>query len=135
MLLTHIAIVELVWMHLACGGSHDTREARVRAVLGFGLEVDGMPMKATERHSPALADVTAEQYLAWMDKSRMATREIARSWTDADLTRTFDSHGHAFTREWVLYHLLEHFAAHFGQIAALAHAMRDNKAAIAARET
>lgn len=135
MLLTHIAIVELVWMHLACGGSRETREARVRAVLGFGLDVDGMPIDADGRHSAALADVPVEQYLARLDGARMATRDIARSWTDADLTRTFDSHGHAFTREWVLYHLLEHFAAHFGQIAALAHAMRDNQAALPARET
>jgi uncharacterized damage-inducible protein DinB len=135
MLLAHMAIVELVWMHLACGGSRETREARVRAVLGFGLEVDGMPMEPTERHSNALANVPAEQYLEWLDRARMSTRDIARSWTDADLTRTFDSHGHDFTREWVLYHLVEHFAAHFGQIAALAHAMRDNNAALTAKET
>jgi len=135
MLLAHLAIVELIWMHLASGGSHDTREARVRATLGCGLESDGIPVAADGRHPERLAGKSVEEYLAWIEKARASTRQTASAWTDADLDRTFESHGHRFSREWALYHLLEHFAAHFGQIAMLGHMMRDNGGSIPARET
>lgn len=135
MLLAHMAIVELVWMHLASGGSRETREARVRAVLGMSLECDGIPLQPKGRHPASLAGMDLAAYLSLLDRARATTRQVAASWLDKDLGRTFEAHGHAFTREWVLYHLLEHFAAHFGQIAALAHAMRDNKGALPARET
>lgn len=135
MLLAHIAILELVWMHLASGGSRDTREARVRASLGIGLEADGIPIAADGRHSAALAGRSTEEYLGWLDRARAVTREIAGSWRDEDLDHTFEAHGHRFSRAWVLYHLLEHFSAHFGQIALLGHMMRDNRGKVPARET
>jgi hypothetical protein len=31
-----------------------------------------------------------------------------------------------FSHRWVLYHLIEHFASHFGQILSLLHYMRDH---------
>jgi uncharacterized damage-inducible protein DinB len=135
MLLAHMAIVELIWMHLASGGSRETREARVRATLGIGLEADGIPIEKDGRHTPALAGRTVEQYVAWLEKARASTRQAAAAWSDADLDVTFDAHGHRFSRAWVLYHLLEHFAAHFGQLALLGHMMRDNKGSVPARET
>jgi uncharacterized damage-inducible protein DinB len=135
MLLAHLAIVELVWMHLASGGSRETREARVRATLGIGLEADGIPIAPGGRHAPALEGRPVEDYLRWLDRARAATRGIAASWSDADLDRTFEAHGHQFSRAWVLYHLLEHFAAHFGQIALLGHMMRDNRGNVPERET
>jgi len=135
MLLAHLAILELIWVHLASGGTRETREARVRATLGIGLEADGIPIEADGRHTPALGGRTAQEYLGWLDKARAATHAVASSWTDEDLDRTFEAHGHVFSRAWVLYHLLEHFAAHFGQIALLAHMMRDNQGKVPVRET
>ncbi|MHC4938694.1 MAG: DinB family protein [Planctomycetota bacterium] len=135
MLLAHMALLELIWMHLASGGSRETREARVRATLGIGLEADGIPIAPDGRHTEALAGRTVEEYLGWLDAARAVTRDVAGSWGDADLDLTFEAHGHTFSRAWVLYHLLEHFAAHFGQIALLGHMMRDNKGKVPARET
>ena len=135
MLLTHMAIVELVWMHLASGGTRETREARVRATLGVSLECDGIPMPADGRHPATLAGQEVGTYLDRIKRARETTRQVASSWLDKDIDKTFEAHGHSFTREWVLYHLLEHFAAHFGQIALLAHGMRDNKGSLPARET
>ena len=39
---------------------------------------------------------------------------------------------HRFDHRWVLYHLLEHFAAHSGQILLIRHAWRDRLGAAAA---
>ncbi|MEM8885452.1 MAG: DinB family protein [Planctomycetota bacterium] len=135
MLLTHLAITELVWMHLANGGARDTREARVRATLGISLEEDGIPLPPDGRHAGELSGRTVDEYLGWLDRARAATHEIAGAWSDEDLERTFVVNQHEFTREWVLYHLVEHFAAHFGQIALLGHMMRDNKGKVPYRET
>jgi uncharacterized damage-inducible protein DinB len=127
MLLTHMAIVELGWMHMASGGSAEAREARILAQLGMSPDADGIPLKRGGLHPENLAGRTAEEYLAKIDRTRDETRAIAAGWTDEDLAGSFAAGGHTFTREWVLYHLLEHFAAHFGQIAALARAMRGTK--------
>lgn len=59
-------------------------------------------------------------------RARKATHELLGSWDDASLDRTFSGSGMTFSHRWVLYHILEHFAAHFGQILSLLHSMRDH---------
>jgi len=126
MILMHLAIVETVWVHIGGGGTPSAREARVLATLGTGLEAAGMPLKKRGRHPDNLAGRTLTEYLAKIERARSETRHQVAGWTDEQLGQSVAAYGHSFSREWVLYHLLEHFAAHFGQIAALAHAMRDH---------
>ena len=136
MILTHLAIVETVWVHIGGGGKPVAREARVLATLGTGLEAAGMPLRKKGRHPANLEGRTLTEYLAKLERARAETRHQVTTWTDDDLRKPVEAYGHTFTREWVLYHLVEHFAAHFGQIAMIAHAMRDRGIeAIPRRET
>jgi uncharacterized damage-inducible protein DinB len=125
MILMHLAVVETVWVHLGGGGKPVAREARVMATLGTGLDASGMPLARKGRHPAKLKGRTLTEYLAKLERAREETRHQLATWNDKDLRIPFEAYGHTFTREWVLYHLVEHFAAHFGQIAMIAHAMRD----------
>jgi len=126
MILMHLAIVEAVWIHIGGGGKPVAREARVLATLGTGLDASGVPLKKRGKHPSNLAGRTLAEYLAKLERARAETRHQVAGWTDESLTDSVSAYGHTFTRAWVLYHVLEHFAAHFGQIAMIAHAMRDS---------
>ena len=126
MILTHLAIVEAVWVHIGGGGKPAAREARVLATLGTGLDASGMPLRKKGKHPENLSGRTLTEYLAKLERSRAETRHQVAGWTTDSLSEAVAAYGHTFTREWVLYHLLEHFAAHFGQIAMIAHSMRDH---------
>lgn len=136
MILTHLAVVETVWVHIGGGGKPVAREARVLATLGVGLDAAGMPMTKKARHAANLEGRNLPEYLAKLERARAETRHQVATWTEKSLQDSVSAYGHTFTREWVLYHLVEHFAAHFGQIAMIAHAMRDRGIeAIPRRET
>jgi hypothetical protein len=49
-----------------------------------------------------------------------------KTWSDRDLNKQFVlGKKWQFSRVWVVYHVLEHFASHLGQILMLKHMMRD----------
>jgi hypothetical protein len=52
-----------------------------------------------------------------------------RRWKDTELDSTYTrrrgDQERKISRSWTLYHVLEHFAAHFGQILLIMHLMRD----------
>jgi uncharacterized damage-inducible protein DinB len=68
---------------------------------------------------------TLTDYLRALDAARAATHEVLRGWRDADLLSTYELRGRTHSYEWTLYHVLEHFAGHYGQILLLEHLMRD----------
>jgi uncharacterized damage-inducible protein DinB len=124
MLLAHIAIVEVFWMSKAAEIPFDSQ-----GVLGIGEDDDGLP--APEGSSPpaTLAGWDLARFDEVLAKARANTYTIAKTWTDADLDRVVewtrrDGSLWHFSVRWILYHILEHEAGHYGQVGLLRHLYR-----------
>lgn len=127
MLLAHIAIVEVFWVNIAMERSP---EAGILRVLGIDRDDDGIPLPAG---APPPAGLRART-LGWYEKrlagARTWARRIVRRWPDASMERFIlrtrrDGKRMRVSRRWILYHLLEHQAGHYGQILLLRHQYRD----------
>ncbi len=125
MLLAHNAVTEVFWIGVATGATPDREPADrlCREILGIGQADDGMPAAADGGHPAALSGWELSRYLDLLDRARRYLKTTASSWRDEDLAATTAYRDIEPTREWVLYHLLEHFAQHAGQ-AGLVLAMR-----------
>jgi uncharacterized damage-inducible protein DinB len=134
MLLAHIAIVEVWWMQIGplAAGNVEAASAPLPGILGVGLKDDGMPIEKANGEPP---NILAGRDLAFYEdlcrKARNFTKETTVSFTDEDLDRTGslkrrDGSTGTYTVRWVLYHLLEHEAAHYGQISLIRHQYRDS---------
>jgi uncharacterized damage-inducible protein DinB len=122
MLLAHLAIVEVYWVEVVGRGIESDEEANriVHRTLGIRMEEDGMPLAEDGIHPRSLAGKTAADYLEILRKARAATHRVLRSWDDGRLVETRTVDGREVSLAWLLYHLVEHFAYHHGQIAQLA---------------
>ena len=132
MLLAHIAIVEVFWIELGplAIGSTDSANTELGKILGIDSNDDGMPLTATGLPPQILAGRDLSFYEDLLRKARNFTRECVGSFTDKDLDRTGslkrkDGSTGTYTVRWVLYHILEHEAAHYGQISLIRHQYRD----------
>jgi uncharacterized damage-inducible protein DinB len=134
MLLAHIAIVEVWWMHVGplAKGSTEAAAEPLPGIIGLGLKDDGMPIERAGGLPPKdLAGKDLAFYEDVLRKARNFTKETTVSFTDSDLERTGslkrrDGSTGTYTVRWVLYHLLEHEAAHYGQISFIRHQYRDS---------
>jgi uncharacterized damage-inducible protein DinB len=123
MLLAHIAVVEVYWMSILTRTPNDCPR-----VLGIGFDDDGIPMP--EGGAPPA--VLAGKDLAFFDdllrKARANTMALASPLGDATLTEMIEQVGRVRRRQvsgrWILYHILEHEAGHYGQINLLRHQYR-----------
>lgn len=127
MLLAHNAIVEVFWIQRATSGFHPDA---MRRVLGLGMDDDGMPLPPGGAPPRALKGWDLEDHRALGAKARAFAKRHARWFTAADLERevraaTRDGRQRRFNVRWILYHLLEHFAGHYGQVLLLRHQYRD----------
>jgi uncharacterized damage-inducible protein DinB len=118
MLLSHIAMTEVFWIAVAAGraSDHDAAESVCREILGLGLDDDGMPCPPDGGPPATLAGWGVARHLDLLRKARAFLKAEASKWTDADLAGCGVYRGDEFAREWTLYHLLEHYAQHAGQI-------------------
>jgi uncharacterized damage-inducible protein DinB len=126
MLLAHIAIVEVFWIQVAGLAPRND----MRSVLGIHEDDDGMPQAAGGRPPAVLRGRDIDFYADLLARARAHTRRAVADLTDADLDREITRQRRNGTQEtfdlrWMLYHLLEHFAGHYGQILLLAHQRRD----------
>jgi uncharacterized damage-inducible protein DinB len=129
MLLAHLAIVEVYWLQVAA--DQVDAAAAVRA-LGIGMDDDGMPLPPDGRPPRALRGWTLADYRALLQRSRRRVRRVARGLTDSDLDLRRRQHRrNGRIREtsvrWILFHVVEHFAGHYGQVLALRHQYRDRR--------
>ena len=127
MLLAHLAVVELHWIIVA---AHELplvpdRDVLLRRITGIGMRDDGLPLKEDGRHAQSLAGKSLDDYWKMMDAARAEVRRELRTWTDDQLETTYVLRDEQITRSYTLYHVLEHFASHYGQILMLKHMMRD----------
>ncbi len=129
MLLAHNAIVEVFWLMTAMD---DYTPGKLKRVLGVEEDDDGMPM-APDAVPPSLLK---GRNLAWYrrlhDKARRHTKKLAARFGPRDLEATVfrtrsDGQQFLINRRWILYHVLEHQAGHYGQMLLLRHLWRDRR--------
>ena len=125
MLLAHIAIVEVGWVRSGVHGQEwDTGEA-----LPIRREDDGIPLPPGGAPPAALRGRDLAFFDDLLARAREHTRQAIAPLTDADLGRRFRiTYGQGkeveATVAWVLYHVLEHLAGHYGQVNLLRHQYR-----------
>jgi uncharacterized damage-inducible protein DinB len=126
MLLAHLAVVDTWWIRIAphCLPEAEA-EAVMKATIGIAMDDDGLPLAADGRHPASLAGKSLEDYFRMIDAARAVSHGELRGWLDAELAETYPRRDRRVSREWTLYHVLEHFAGHHGQILLLKHLMRD----------
>ncbi len=127
MLMAHLAAVEIGWFHVVCAGlTHGENNRVVQERLG--IDSHGV-MSLEGTHPESIQGRDLEGYFDLLARARSATHELLKTWDDSSLDRTVTLGPATFSRRWVLYHILEHFAAHFGQIGSQLHFMRDQQLA------
>ena len=134
MLLAHLAIVEVFWTQYGVLG--ETPD--VAPVLGIGLDDDGMPLKAGMEPPAPLAGRDLAFFDDLLARARAHAGGVLARMKEADFERTFertrpDGTTVALNVRWVVYHILEHFAGHYGQVLLLRHQRRSALAEAAAR--
>ena len=117
MLLAHIAITEVFWIGVATGTTPDREPAErlCREILGIGQADDGMPAAVDGGHPAVLAGWDLARYADLLDRARRYLKTTVGKWRDDDLAAATIYRDRESTREWILYHLVEHFAQHAGQ--------------------
>ena len=126
MLLAHLAVVDLWWLHLAPRQTPEAECDRIfNEVIGIGGDDDGLPLAADGAHPAALAGKHFTDYWTMLERAHAAAHAGLRQWKDAELQDTFQQRDRVITREWAVYHTIEHFCGHYGQILLLKHMMRD----------
>ena len=125
MLLAHIAIVEVFWTQI---GLLETT-FRCQDVLGIAREDDGIPLPAGGRPPAALAGQQLPFFLDLLERARAHTTTRTADLAVPDLDRLVQRRrenrpDEEFNKRWVLYHMLEHQAGHYGQILLMRHHYR-----------
>jgi len=123
MLLAHNAIVDVFWTQLAIFGltEHDSMPA-----LGIGMDDDGMPLAPDAGPPDNLRGKPLAYYEDLISRARVYVKDASSKLTDADMeketTRERPDGGRRILNvRWAMYHILEHFAGHRGQIQLLRH--------------
>ena len=125
MLLAHLAVVEVWWIKVAPAGIPWEPEGKKVIQKVCGIEDDGLPIPPDGQHVKYLRGFFLNKYLTMLTKARRSIHREMKTWYDRDLEKLYKLNTMSFSRMWTLYHVLEHFAAHFGQILLLKHVMRD----------
>lgn len=127
MLLAHVAVAET---HLGQVGLLGEERNHVRDVLGIEVEDEGMPLPKGGAPPPALSGKDHAFFADLLTRGRTHTRTVAATLSDTDLEREItrtrrDGAKRISNLRWILYHMLEHEAAHLGQILQLRHMLRE----------
>jgi uncharacterized damage-inducible protein DinB len=131
MLLAHNAIVEVFWTSLVLDDMQ--RDAvPYENVLGIGGDDDGMPMPAGGLPPAALAKKDLSFFDDLLDRARANLKRAAHALDDAGMERQVtrtrpDGTQRTVNVRWTIYHMLEHFSGHYGQILLLKHLYRSRR--------
>jgi uncharacterized damage-inducible protein DinB len=133
MLLAHCAITEAYWLQLATGVSAATEADRqMKKLIGVPADFDGMPAKPTARPARTLVGWTIGRYRRLHDRARRFAKRRAARLGRADLEKVLrlrrpNGTLRLASPRWILYHVLEHQAGHYGQMLLLRHQYRDRR--------
>lgn len=125
MLLAHMAIVEVFWTAIVLENRAPDAVPYLE-ILGIGEDDDGMPIKKDGTPPANLAGKDLAYFDSLLDRARAHLRSVARVLADAALDREVTkvrANGQVryLNVRWALYHMLEHYAGHLGQILLLRH--------------
>lgn len=116
-LLLHIAEAELFWMQEVIAGKPLTKKQKQE----FRCDLyGGQNTSQIEKHP-------LKFFFAKLDKVRAYTGRVLGKLRDKDLDQVHRSEKERITNGWILYHLIEHEASHFGQIGSLKNKMKRKK--------
>jgi uncharacterized damage-inducible protein DinB len=126
MLLAHNAVAEVQWTQVALLG---WTEPDSKPAIGIAIDDDGLPVAPDGRPPANLKGKPLAYYEDLLAKARAYFKDAAVKLTDADLDKEITRSRHDGSRRvlnlrWALYHKLEHFAGHRGQIQLLRHMYR-----------
>jgi len=126
MLLAHIAIVEVYWIQF---GPLARNQFDYRGVIGIDEMDDGIPLPAGGGPPGTLRGRDLAFFDDLLARARAHTRRALIAASDADLEREIrspraDGSTRVVNVRWILYHLVEHQAGHYGQINLLRHLQR-----------
>ena len=129
MLLAHLAIVEVYWLLIA--GERMTH-AGVKRVLGIAVDDDGMPAAADALPPAHLQGKPLGYYRKLIARARKFVARSTQQFGDDDMERFVvrrrrDGKRTRHSIRWIHYHVLEHFAGHYGQILLLRHLYKDRQ--------
>ncbi|MEP0827732.1 MAG: DinB family protein [bacterium] len=127
MLLAHLALTEVWWINIAAREipSRPDGQKILDELFGIPNFDDGLPLTAEGNHPEVLTGLTLSDYLRYLDIARQKVHSELRGWEDSQLHDSFKLREEKVSREWTLYHVLEHFASHYGQVQLLKHLMRN----------
>ena len=94
----HIIAARVVWFH---------------AVMGEG-PADLMPMRAWDAYDPIQQN--AAELVAGLEATWNLIQECLARWTAADLDRTFQRRDGLVSRQWIIWHVIEHDLHHGGEL-------------------
>jgi len=123
MLLAHNAIVDVFWTQIAI---LEIKEFDTLPILGIGVDDDGMAL-APDAEAPAnLKGKSLAFYEDLLTRGRAYVREAWSKVSDADMDKEItrerpDGSRRILSVRWAMYHILEHYAGHRGQIQLLRH--------------
>ena len=123
MLLAHNAIVDVFWTQLAILGITETDSM---PALGISMDDDGLPL-APDAEGPAnLKGKPLAFYEDLLARGRAFVKEAWAKVSDADMDKQItrerpDGSKRIFSVRWAMYHILEHYAGHRGQVQLLRH--------------
>lgn len=125
MLLAHNAVAEAWWAAIATAFDNDEAEK----ALGVTFDEDGMPLPEEGLPPAGLQGKGRSYFEETLGRARRFAKERFAGLSDADMEREIlrtraDGTQRLVTVRWILYHMLEHFAGHYGQILLLRHAYR-----------
>ena len=126
MLLAHNAIVDVFWTQLAILGIKETDSL---PAIGISMDDDGMPL-AQDAEGPAnLKGKPLAFYEDLLTRGRAYVKDAWSKVSDADMDKQTtrerpDGSRRIFTVRWAMYHILEHYAGHRGQVQLLRHLHR-----------
>lgn len=126
MLLAHNAIVDVFWTQLAILGIVETDSM---PALGISMDDDGLPL-APDAEGPAnLKGKPLAFYEDLLARGRAFVREAWAEVSDADMDKQItrerpDGSRRVLSVRWAMYHILEHYAGHRGQVQLLRHMYR-----------
>ena len=131
MLLIHCAGAEVHWLLTATTG---TGEAAIRKALGIGVDDDGIPLTAKGRPPVHLRGWALADYRKLHDRARRFSHKALANMSPADVSRgkarlRWNGEKQVMNTRWILYHVLEHQAGHYGQMLLLRHVLRARRAA------
>ncbi len=129
MLIAHLAIVEVWWTAIIIEEKGDKADAEIRSSLGIGPDDDGLPLAENGAPIPFLNGKDLAFYDDLLDKARAYFKRVVKDRPEEDMERTFqrprpDGTIRERNVRWYYYHVLEHFAGHFGQILLMKHLIR-----------